>query len=246
MTTEIPPTSHQINAVTRWSQVALASGTSPEARAALDWLCRAYWDVLRAHAQRRGWRDADDAVQDFWLHLIENSGIAQVDQTRGRFRSWLLSCLDHHLADRHDALQAIKRGGGRVLASLQDDAVASQVEQQQVNGGDNPQLLFDRLWATTLLQRAQDRLQREHQSPSAQLKYKYLQRFLEQNGEAEAYAAAAVVLDMSEGAVKVAVFRLRERFRACLRGEVADTLVDSTPAAIDAELGELLLAMQGV
>ncbi len=245
MTTDINSNSNQVNAVTRWSQVALASGTSPEARAALDWLCRAYWDVLRAHAQHRGWRDADDAVQDFWLHLIEHSGIAQVDRKRGRFRSWLLSCLDHHLADRHDALQASKRGGGRALASLQDDAVVAKAEQQQVNNGNNPQQLFDRLWATTLLQRAQDRLQREQQSSSAQLKYKYLQRFLEQNGEAEAYAAAAVELGMSEGAVKVAVFRLRERFRICLRCEVADTLVEATPAAVDAELGELLLALQG-
>lgn len=218
-------------AATRWSRVALAAGTSPEARAALDWLCRAYWDALHAHARRRGWRDADDAVQDFWLRLLERGSLAGADPARGRFRTWLLACLDHHLADRHDARVAAKRGGGVAPVPLDDGLAAPDAA------------VFDRAWARTLLGRARDRLAMEAATPEARVRHERLVRFLDDNGDAAAYAAAAAELGLSEGAVKVAVHRLRARFRDALRAEVAETLAEPTPSAIDAELRDLLGAL---
>jgi DNA-directed RNA polymerase specialized sigma24 family protein len=224
-------------AATRWSQVLLAGGDSPQARAALAWLCQAYWDALHAHARRRGWRDADDAVQDFWLRLLERGSLVSADPARGRFRTWLLACLDHHLADRHDAAFATKRGGGRIIGPLLDaDGAAAP---QAADG-------FDRAWARTLLDRARQRLAREQGDEKAKGRLVRLERFLTDNGDGTAYAMAAADLGLSEGAVKVAVHRLRARFGDCLRLEVAETLADPTPAAIDAELGDLLAALDGV
>jgi DNA-directed RNA polymerase specialized sigma24 family protein len=222
---------------TRWSQIALASGATPEARTALDWLCRAYWDPLHAHAARRGWRDADDAVQDFWVAMLERGSLIQADQTRGRFRTWLLACLDNHLADRHRACQALKRGGGHDPIALLEDKGGSIS-----SGQESPDANFDRIWAITLLARARQRLA-HGASGEAQRRSARLARFLDNNGDAEAYIGAAAELGLSEGAVKVAVHRLRLRFRDCLRAEVAETLVDPTPAMIDAELSDLLSAL---
>jgi RNA polymerase sigma-70 factor (ECF subfamily) len=221
---------------TRWSQVLLAGGDSPEARAALAWLCRAYWDALHAHARRRGWRDAEDAVQDFWLRLLEHGGLVSADPARGRFRTWLLACLDHHLADRHDAALAAKRGGDRAIGPLLDaDGTAAP---QAADG-------FDRAWARTLLDRARQRLAREQTGEAAKRRHERLERFLSANGDGAAYAEAAADLGLNEGAVKVAVHRLRGRFGECLRLEVAETLADPSPSAIDAELGDLLAALNG-
>jgi RNA polymerase sigma-70 factor (ECF subfamily) len=221
---------------TRWSQVSLAGGATPEARVALDWLCRAYWEPLRLHASRRGWRDAEDAVQDFWLAMLERGSLAKADQARGRFRTFLLACLDHHLADRHAARQALKRGGGVAVLSESEEVPSV---------ADNPELDFDRAWAVTLLQRARDRFMHE-QEPAMRPRMARLECFLDHNGDAPAYAAAGAELAMSEGAVKVAVHRMRARFRASLRDEVAETLADPTPSAIETELDDLLAALRRV
>jgi RNA polymerase sigma-70 factor (ECF subfamily) len=237
MSTEAPPGSRF--ATTRWSQVALAAGDSTRSRASLDWLCRAYWEPLRSHAARRGWKDAEDAIQDFWVNLIEKGALARADATRGRFRTWLLACLDHHLADRHDRRVAAKRGGGREHADLEvaESAGAAAAE---------PASAFDRAWAEAMLQRATDRLRRESGDGEARRRCERLERFLAGNGDAAAYAAAAAELGMSEGAIRVAVHRLRARFRDSLRAEAAETLAEPTPQAIDEELGDLLRALRGV
>lgn len=219
--------------------VSLAGGDDPAAREALSWLFRAYWEPLRAHAARRGWREAEDAVQDFWVLLLERGAIAAADPRRGRFRTWLLACLDHHLADRASARDALKRGGGRIIASLPPEELFENYSEP----GD-PARSFDRAWAETLLGRARDRLLRECGEGAARTRCERLMAFLAQNGDAAAYAAAGAELGMSEGAVKVAVHRLRERFRTAMRAEVAETLADPTPAAIDAELGDLLAALK--
>jgi RNA polymerase sigma-70 factor (ECF subfamily) len=235
MSTEAPPGSRF--ATTRWSQVALAAGDSARSRASLDWLCRAYWEPLRSHAARRGWKDAEDAVQDFWVNLIEKGALARVDATRGRFRTWLLACLDHHLADRHDHRIAVKRGGGREhaeLAAAEDEAASA-----------DPTLAFDRSWAEAMLRRATERLRREAGGGEARRRQDRLERFLAVNGDAAAYAAAGEEVGLSEGAVRVAVHRLRARFRDCLRAEAAETLAEPTPQAIDEELGDLLRALRG-
>jgi RNA polymerase sigma-70 factor (ECF subfamily) len=224
-------------ATTRWSQVVQAGSGGDAGRPALEWLCRAYWEPLRRHAQRRGWRDAEDAVQDFWLHMIERGALVAVDPARGRFRWWLLACLNHHLADRAAAAGALKRGGGVAIVPVPEggDGV----------GRNDPDPDFDRAWAEAMLVRARRRLEGEHAEPVLARRLRLLARFLDENGDAAAYARVAEELGLGEGAVRVAVHRLRERFRACLRAEVAETLADPTPAAIDAELTDLLAALTG-
>lgn len=223
-------------ATTRWSQVVRAAQPDQDGRASLDWLCRAYWEPLRRHAQRRGWRDAEDAVQDFWLTLISRGAIGQADPTRGRFRTWLLTCLDHHLADRHDARVAQKRGGALAHVPLAGD--------EPVPADGDPGLAFDRAWAETVLARAQGRLEAETTGAASE-RLRVLAPFLARNGSSEAYARAGSALALSEGAVKVAVHRLRHRFRTLVREEVAQTLGDPTPAAIDAEIAHLIAALGG-
>jgi DNA-directed RNA polymerase specialized sigma24 family protein len=229
---------HASFTVTRWSQVALAGGASPAARMALDWLCRTYWEPLRIHAARRGWRDAEDAVQDFWVSMLERGSLATADEGRGRFRTWLLCCLDHHLADRHAARQTAKRGAGKVNGALPDDDLIPSPAH-----GDSASHAFDRAWAMTLLSRARERFVAEHTTPAGRERLSRLDRFLDVNGDVVAYASAAADLRISEGAVKVAVHRLRMKFRDCLRAEVAETLAEPSPAAIDAELDDLLTAL---
>jgi DNA-directed RNA polymerase specialized sigma24 family protein len=220
---------------THWSHVVAAGGSGASARAALEWLCRAYWEPLRRHAQRRGWRDSEDCVQDFWLQLITRGALTQVDQSRGRFRSWLMASLEHYLHDAYDRSHAQKRGGG-----LAHEALSSA---QELSFSSNLDLAFDRAWAQTLLLRARSRLSNEHQDPGSRERFKALEPFLAVNGSAQDYAAVGERLAIGEGAVKVAVHRLRSRFRLSLRMEVAETLAAPNDAAIDAELGEPLAAL---
>ncbi len=221
-------------ATTRWSQVLGAGQDDHGGRACLDALCRAYWEPLRRHAERRGWRDAEDAVQDFWMQMISRGSIGTADRNRGRFRTWLLACLDHHLADRRAALGAAKRGSGKNAVPLNELLHGSDAE--------DPALGFDSAWAETLLARVREHLQLEA-GEAGRRRYACLERFLEDNGSSASYADAGKELGMSEGAVKVAVHRLRQRFRERLREEVADTLQEPTPALIDEELGHLCEAL---
>jgi RNA polymerase sigma-70 factor (ECF subfamily) len=225
-------------AATRWSQVSAAAGDDPAARLALDALCRAYWEPLLAHARRRGWRDADDAVQDFWVMLMERGALGRADPARGRFRTWLLACLDHHLEDRAAAAGALRRGGGRGMVDVDGD------DQPAVAPASDPAAGFDRAWALTLLARARQRLAGEQRDGERE-RFRRLEPFLAANGDATAYAAAGRDLGLTEGAVKVAVHRLRAAFRDAVRAEIADTLADPTPTETDAELAVLLEALTG-
>jgi DNA-directed RNA polymerase specialized sigma24 family protein len=226
-------------ATTRWSQVVQAGGGGGEGRAALEWLCRAYWEPLRRHAARRGWREPEDAVQDFWLRLIERGSLVAADPAKGRFRAWLLACLNHHLADRAAAAAALKRGGGSASVPIGEGEGCVPVAVS------DPDPDFDRAWAEAMLARARARLVREHAEPEQARRFQRLERFLDGNGDGAAYARAAAELGVGESAIKVAVHRLREHFRACLRAEVAETLAEPSAAAVDAELADLLASLGG-
>jgi RNA polymerase sigma factor (sigma-70 family) len=213
---------------TRWSQVVAAAGYD---RAALSWLCERYWEPLCAHLRRRGVgvHSAEDMTQDFFAGLMDGSLIQRADPARGRFRTFLLACLEHHLAHRRDKDQALKRGGGASMDALAD-APARE---------DDPTRGFDRAWADTLLERVHDRLRSEGDARTRRLEC-----FLTTNGDSAAYGAAGAELGLGEGAVRVTVHRLRTRFRELLRAEVAETLAEPTPAAIDDEIGDLLAALK--
>lgn len=215
-------------ATTRWSQVIAAGGHN---RAALAWLCERYWEPLRNHLRRRGVGDhaAEDMTQDFFAAMMDGELIQRADAHRGKFRTFLLSCLEHHLAHSRERDRALKRGGGTTVEVLSDHP-----------GPDwDPTRGFDRAWAEALLERIRDRLRSEGDARTLRL-----ERYLTANGDSAAYSAAGAELGMSEGAIRVTVHRLRIRFRDLLRAEVAETLADPTPAAIDAELADLLAALR--
>jgi DNA-directed RNA polymerase specialized sigma24 family protein len=222
----------QSSVLTRWSVVLAAGQGDAVGREALAWLCRQYWEALCAHIRRRGWREDEELAQDFLTSLIERGSLGQVDPGRGRFRSWLLTCLDHFLANHAAAGKAAKRGGGRAPESL--DGLAS-------NAGD-PGDAFDRDWALQVIRQAEDRLEA---GMADARRYAALRPFLQGDGDAAAYRACGATLGSSELAIKVAVHRLRQRFRELVRESIAETLAESDPAAIDAELDCLTRALAG-
>lgn len=223
--------------VTRWSAVLAVGPDDARGRAALTWLCERYWEPLRRHARRRGCGEdeAQDLVQGFFARLLERRDLA-ADPARGRFRAYLLGALNHHLAHERERARTLKRGGDRHQVAL--DAATEPAAAAP------PDHDFDREWASALLARVLDRLEREHDGPLA-ARFAALRPFLVANGDAGAYAATGARLGLGEGAVKVAVHRLRARYRDLLRAEVAETLADPGDVrAVDAEIADLLAALR--
>jgi RNA polymerase sigma-70 factor (ECF subfamily) len=224
-------------ASTRWSAV-LAAGSSRDdsvSRKALSWLCERYWEPLRRHVRSRGYAadEAEDLVQGFFARLLEKRDLS-ADPARGRFRAYLLGSLNHYLSNQRDRERALKRGGGRAHVPLERTTEPAYEAE--------PEREFARAWATALLERVMDRLAREHDDERGRKRFAALRVFLAGNADAGTYAVAGAEVGMSEGAVKVAVHRLRRRYRELLREEVAETVAD--PAAVDDELRELLAALR--
>lgn len=224
--------------LTRWSIVSAAAHDDPAAHAALAWLCERYWEPLRQHALRRGWRpaSAEDLVQQLLMEIVMRRDLTAVDAARGRFRTWLLTCLDHLAHREREHRMALKRGG----------ALAAQSLDEQVPGADpDAARTFDRAWAVEVIARAQDRLAGEERARGAGAVFDALRPYLDFNAEADAYATVGARLGLGEGAVKVAVHRLRQRLGTALRAELAETLADPTPEAVTAELAALQAALTG-
>lgn len=209
----------------------------PTAHKALAWLCEAYWQPLVNHARARGMNahDAQDVVQDFFARLLEKRDLA-ADAQRGRFRSYLIGALNHFLANHWDKEHAIKRGGGRERVPL------SEAEHAAV-GSTDTERAFARAWAVTVLERVLQQLEREYHEPKRALVFATLKSALTATGSAVSHAEAGARLGMSEGAVKVAIHRLRSRYRDLLYQEIAETVAD--PADIQAELQDLMEALRG-
>lgn len=237
--------SHPHFATTHWSLVLEAGKKSaPEADAALETLCRAYWFPLYAFARRKGHEpdDAADLTQEFFSRLIEKSFLESADPDRGRFRTFLLTIFQRFLANEFARCQAVKRGGGLPTLSIDFD----DGEMRYVDGLTNaqtPERIFERQWALTLLQRVVDELRCEYQTKGRGQLFDTCRSFLVGSAPATiGYAETATTLNMTEGALRVAVHRLRERYRELLRIEVAGTITDET--TIDEELMQLRRAIQ--
>lgn len=237
--------SHPHFATTHWSLVLQAGRKSaPEANAALATLCHAYWFPLYAFARRRGHGpdDAADLTQEFFSRLIEKSFLESADPNRGRFRTFLLTIFQRFLAREFDRSQAIKRGGGLTQLSIDFDAG----EMRYADGlkhAQTPERIFERQWALTLLQRVVDQLRSEYQAKGKEELFEKGRSFLVGSASAPiGYAEIATTLNMTEGALRVAIHRLRERYRELLRIEVAGTITDET--TIDDELMQLRRAIQ--
>jgi RNA polymerase sigma factor (sigma-70 family) len=237
----IPP--REVFATTRWTVVVHAQqGDSTEAREALETLCRAYWYPLYAFVRRQGVmpEDAQDLTQSFFERLIEKNFLADVQREKGRFRSFLLAALKHFLANEWDKARAQKRGGGAVHVPI-DTASAETRYGLEPAHFDTPERLFERRWAITLLDRVLERLRDEHVKAGKAELFEQLKPCLTAEKAALSYAELGARVGLSEGAVKVAVHRLRQRYRELLRAEIAET-VDS-PAEVEDELRHLFTAL---
>jgi RNA polymerase sigma-70 factor (ECF subfamily) len=232
-------------ATTHWS-VVLAAGNaaSPGSRRALATLCEAYWFPLYAFARRLGRQpdDARDLTQAFFARLLEKDFLRAADPARGRFRSFLLAAFKHFLAKEHDRAAAQKRGGGKHMFSL-DLASAEGRYGLEPASGLTPERAYERRWALTLLDRVMRRLQDESSALGKERLFDRLKVFLTGDSDTPPYREVADELGMTEGAVKVAVHRLRRRFRELVLEEIAQT-VDG-PAEVEDELRHLFEALRG-
>lgn len=233
-------------ATTQWTLV-LAAGRrgSADAEQALSHLCSQYWYPVFAFIRRRGHsvEEAEDLTQSFFTRLIEKEDFASADRDRGRFRTFLLSACHHFLLNEHDRTVALKRGGGRVAIPI-DVAAAEERYQRSLSHDENPEHLYQRQWCLTLLASVLDAVQAEYREAGNDRLFGRLRGFLAMDESAGTHADVAAELGMTAGAVKVAVHRLRRRYREALRERVAET-VDSS-VAIDEEMRYLMQTVSDV
>jgi len=235
----IPPGAHQFTS-TNWSVVIAARGDTVHARAALATLCEAYWYPLYAFVRRQGHspHDAQDLTQEFFFRLLAKGWLSSVHREHGKFRSWLLASVKHFLANEWDRANTIKRGGQTTFVPFDAESAEKRYRYEPTNPS-SPERLFDRRWALTLLDRVLDRLCNEMTEAGKVAQFEALKGTLA--GEKTPYAAIAVALNSTEGAVKVAVHRLRERYRELLRNEIAQTV--ASPEEVDEELRGLFAVL---
>jgi RNA polymerase sigma-70 factor (ECF subfamily) len=219
-----------------------AGGDSTTARGALSKLCSTYWFPIYAFARRQGLSgpDAEDATQGFFAHLLAAEALAAVDRAKGRFRSFLLASMKNFLANERDRARAAKRGGGRQPLSL--DAVEAE-NRYRMEPADtlSPDRLYDRRWALAVLEQVLADLAAQCAAAGKSELFDALKPAFGGGRTACSYAEIGGRLGMSEGAVKVAVHRLRQRYRDILRITVAQTL--ASPDEVDDELRHLLAAL---
>jgi RNA polymerase sigma factor (sigma-70 family) len=222
---------------TRWSVVLAAQNKSSpaSAAAALETLCGVYWYPLYALVRRQGHspHDAQDLTQEFFARLLSKDYLQAADREKGRLRTFLHVALKRFLANEWDRAQAQKRGGGQVAVAF-DTAVAEQRYQQERADTLPPDRLYERQWAMTLLEQAMTRLRAEHVSGGREAEFESLKSSLTAERGTSPYGEMARALNLSEGAARVAVHRLRKRFRELFRAAVADTV--EQPAEVDDEL----------
>lgn len=230
---------------THWSVVLLAQlEDTVQAEAALAELCRDYWYPLYAYVRRLGRspEDAQDLTQEFFARLIEKRWLDRAEQSRGRFRSFLLAAFKHFLTSEWRREQAGKRGGGQAVLSL-DAAEAEDRYRLEPADMATPEAIYDRRWALTVLDQALNRLEAEQRADGQAARFEALKDCLLGEPGVETLATIGARLGLTEAALKSVVRRARERYRALLREEIART-VDG-PEGVDAELQALLGALRG-
>jgi RNA polymerase sigma factor (sigma-70 family) len=214
---------------TQWS-VVLAAGRAEtvQAQAALETLCRAYWYPLYAYVRRRGYspEDAQDLTQEFFARLLERHRLGAADPQRGRFRSFLLTSMKNFLADEWDKARTRKRGGGLPTVPWPVETAESRYGAESVDSF-SPERAFEYHWAMTLLEDVVTRLRAEYERAGKAELFTALNPCLVGERAAQPYAELARELGLSEGAVKSAVHRLRQRYRQLLRGQIAHTVTSS-------------------
>jgi RNA polymerase sigma-70 factor (ECF subfamily) len=230
-------------ATTHWSVIVAArDGDALQARDALAALCQTYWYPLYVYIRRQGhsWDEAQDLTQEFFARLLEKESLRLVDPAKGKFRSFLIAACKHFLANERDRARAIKHGGGQVFIPIDGKAAESRFQAEPAHA-QTPEKAFERRWALTLLNQVLGRLRAEFEGADKSRLFDRLKGFLLKDKSAGGYGQAAQELGMTEGAVKVAVHRLRQRHRELLREEIAQTVHD--PGQIDEEIRDLFHAL---
>ncbi len=219
---------------TQWSLVLAAQDkASPHAEEALANLCRAYWFPLYAFVRRQGSSadEAQDLTQGFFARFLEKNYLKDVRPEKGRFRSFLLASCKHYIANERDHARAAKRGGGHALLSIDVETAEGRYGREPSHNL-TPEKIFERQWALTVLARVLSRLRAEFVLDKREKVFESLKGFLTGETESARYRDIAADLGASEGAVKVAVYRLRRRYRDLIRAEIAAT-VDGAEAIGD-------------
>lgn len=228
---------------TRWSLVLQTRGQGEPARRALEDLCGAYWFPLYAWSRRCGASaaDAEDHVQGFFVQVLEKQLFADADPAKGKLRTFMLTAFRRHVHDEQRRESRQKRGGGQIISF---DALQAEewygVEQVP---GESPEHMFDREWALTVLEQALQSLDERSRASEKREVFAAARPFLQQDGNAAQYDAASRSLGMTSNAFKVAVHRLRHRFREALRAEVAATQAEGE--SVDEEMNYLMQVLRG-
>jgi RNA polymerase sigma-70 factor (ECF subfamily) len=229
-------------ATTQWSLVLAAGGRGSGREEALARLCSLYWYPVFAFVRRKGHStdQAQDLTQGFFTRLIEKEDLGGVDRTRGRFRSFLLTACQHFLSNERDRAHARKRGGGQPPVSI-DVAAAEGRYERALAHSETPERLYERQWCLTLLAGVLDDVREEYVAAGRGHVFDRLKAFLAADDGAGTHADAARELGMTAAAVKVAVHRLRRRYRDALRRRVSDTV--EADEEVEDEIRYLLKAL---
>jgi len=230
-------------ATTHWSVVLAArDAQSDGAPAALETLCRTYWYPLYAFVRRQGYepQDAQDLTQAYFAHLLSHDFLRNVSSEKGRFRSFLLTCLKRFLTNEWQKHHTRKRGGQVELLPL-DEAHAERRYALEPACDASPDKLFERRWALTLLAGALARLRDEHVTDGRGAQFDWLKPYLDSEDSDRSYAQAGAERGLKPAAVASAVYRFRQRYRELVREEIAKTVAG--PEELEDELRWLFAAL---
>lgn len=221
---------------TRWSLIASAKEPAPALVAkALQELCQLYWQPVYCYIRRRGTgpEDAEDLTQGFFAQFLERKDFSQARKEKGKLRSYLLKSVSHFLADEYDKQTAQKRGGGQAPLSL-DQARAEAQYQLEPRDDLAPDVLFEKQWALTLLEDVLHRVRESYEKRNKAQIFDRLQPYLAWNAKDTPITEVSNELGMAEGALRVALFRLRRRYGEALKQAIMETVLD--PSEVDDEL----------
>jgi DNA-directed RNA polymerase specialized sigma24 family protein len=227
-------------ATTHWSVVLAAGrGTTGEAQTALETLCRAYWYPIYVYVRRKGHGpdDAQDLTQEFFSQLIRKEHLRLADRNKGRFRNFLLATLDYFLAREWSRAHRQKRGGQFIFISLDQQAADDRYKLEPADGR-TPEEAYAKQWALTVLKQTMDLFERECTASGKGALFEATRHLLSGERGGAAYAEISARLGLAEGAIRVAVHRLRQRYAELLRSEIAQTV--GSPEEVDEELQYLL------
>jgi RNA polymerase sigma factor (sigma-70 family) len=240
-TASTPHAPRPVFVTTHWSLVLSARDRqSPQSAAALEKLCRAYWYPLYAYVRRSGQskENAEDLTQAFFARLLEKKFLDSAQQERGRFRSFLLIALKRFMANEWERTHPQKRGGFQAPISLDTESAERKFQSEITAAEIPPDRAYERRWALTLLEQTLSRLRSEFESAGKILEFEQLKIFLTSDKKDIPYAKVAAELDTNESALRVAVHRLRRRYRELFREEIAHTLAEGE--SVEEELQHLL------